>query len=329
MILTLQFTAAVLLDFLFGDPPFLPHPVRGIGLLCELYEKLFRKIVVNKRLAGVFAFVSVLSTTAASVVLLLYCMRQVSPWLETFCAVVLLYTGIAYRDLKVHSMRVFSALESDGDQARAREEIGKIVGRDTSVLDRQGICRACVETVAENMVDGVIAPLFYAFLFGLFASGSALSPVSVAAVGVLIYKSVNTMDSMYGYKNEEYLDFGRFAAKADDFFNLVPARLSGILLVCASWILRLDYKMSYRIFLRDRLEHASPNGGHPEAAVAGALGIQLGGAVVYFGKTVDKPTMGDSSRTIDAGDIIQTNRLMFVGCLLFLFLMFSLTMLLS
>lgn len=325
MIFTVQFMIAVLLDFVFGDPRALPHPVRGIGLFCTFFEKLYRNVCKNLYIAGFLSFFSVWLSVVLPLLLTLFVLHRYSPILEAVFAIVVLYTSIAYRDLRIHSMRVYSALASGEGLEQARKEIGRIVGRDTSELNEQGICRACVETVAENMVDGIVAPMFYALLLSFFTPDAHFLPISMAALGAYCYKAINTMDSMYGYKNESYLEFGRTAAKIDDFVNFIPARISGILLVCAAWILRLDYKQSLRVFIRDRFEHASPNGGHPEAAVAGSLGIQLGGAVSYFGTRIEKPTMGDNLRLITTADILLTNRLMFVGCSLFLVIMLGIT----
>jgi len=192
-----------------------------------------------------------------------------------------------------------------------------IVGRDTTRLDRQGICRAAVETVAENTVDGVTAPLFWGIGFSLLAVPIGTDPIALTAIGALLYKAINTMDSMFGYKNENYLEFGRTAARLDDLANFLPARLTPVFLILAAAIQRLDWRGAIRIYRRDRLGHASPNSGHPEATVAGALGVRLGGPSVYFDTVVDKPWLGDDRRAIDAEDILRANRLMYLGALLF------------
>ena len=330
-IFELQILCALALDLLLGDPRWFPHPVRIIGWFCVRFEAFFRRFSPNKRLAGAATVLAVLAITLTLVAVLFQIAAFISPLLVAGLAVFLLYTSVAARDLIRHSREVFAALQQEGDAGlqAGRQAVGMIVGRDTAALDRAGVIRACVETVAENMVDGVAAPLFYGVLGAIGAPYLAMNPVVLAAFCAMGYKAVNTMDSMFGYKNERYLAFGWAAARLDDAVNFIPARLSGLLLVVASFLLGLDGKNSLRIFLRDRLCHASPNSGHSEAAVAGALRVQLGGASVYFGQTVAKPTMGDRSRELVATDILVTNRLMLVGSalvLMFLLLLRRITL---
>ncbi len=317
MTFTLQFIGALLLDLLFGDPRALPHPVQGIGWLCVKFEQVTRHVFSHEGVAGTVSFILVFVCTLLLPGVILSALHVVAPFAEACVAMMILYTGIACRDLYTHSMQVYNALHKDGNIENARKEVAKIVGRDTRQLDRQGVCRACVETVAENLVDGITAPIFFAILFSFIPMDGFLSTISMAALGAYAYKSINTMDSMYGYKNEQYKTFGSFAARVDDSANFLPARISGLLLIVAAWMLRLDAKGAKRIFLRDRLQHASPNGGHPEAAVAGSLGIQLGGNSFYFGEIVTKATMGESLRPIEPRDIISTNHLMFLTSALF------------
>lgn len=314
-VVELQFLVALLLDLVLGDPRWFPHPVRMIGWLCLRLERIFRSLPGHPRLAGVVTVAAVLGTTLGAVALLLGLANRVAPWAAAAVAVFLLYTSIAARDLIRHSRAVWAALqdESEAGLEAGRQAVAMIVGRDTATLDRVGVIRACVETVAENMVDGVTAPLFYAMLGVMCAPWLGLEPIVLAALGAMGYKAVNTMDSMFGYKNERYLVFGWAAARLDDAVNFLPSRLSGLLLVLAAVVLGLDGKKSLRIFLRDRLNHASPNSGHAEAAVAGALGVQLGGTSSYFGQPVAKPTMGDATRLLTTTDILTTNRLMLAG----------------
>jgi adenosylcobinamide-phosphate synthase len=205
--------------------------------------------------------------------------------------------------------------------------VAKIVGRETAKLNREGVCRATIETVAENMVDGITAPLFYAILASCLAPVFDLSAISCSVVGAFLYKAVNTMDSMIAYKNEKYLKFGRAAARLDDAVNFIPARLSGLCLIVAAFFLKLDYRGAARVFLRDRLQHSSPNAGHTEAAAAGALGVRLGGPSIYFDKTVEKPYMGDSQREPVPADIKKTNRLVIAGAFIFVVLLIGLRIL--
>lgn len=318
-IFELQFLSALALDLLLGDPRWFPHPVRIIGWLCVRFESLFRGLIACKRLAGIMTVLAVFITTLVLVALPLLMAGRVSPLLADGLAIFLLYTSVAARDLIRHSKAVFTALKMDGEAGlqAGRQAVARIVGRDTAALDRAGVIRATVETVAENMVDGVTAPLFFAIIGGCLAPLVGITPIKLAALAALGYKAVNTMDSMFGYKNERYLAFGWAAARLDDACNFIPARLSGLLLAAASFPLGLDWKNSFRIFFRDRLCHASPNSGHSEAAVAGALGVRLGGASIYFGVPVAKPTMGDNTRELTAADILLTNRLMLAGSALF------------
>jgi len=313
MIFTLQFLSALCLDLLIGDPKNIPHPVQGIGWLCTICEQRTRKVFASPAIAGTVSTILVLFSTLLVLGISLMLLHKVSSALESFVAVVLLSTSIACRGLYDHSIRVYRVLTSGEGIETARREVAKIVGRDTAELDKHGVCRACVETVAENLVDGITAPLFFAILASLIPGGELLSQISLALLGAYLYKAINTMDSMYGYKNDRYLQFGRIAARLDDAVNFLPARLSGLALVVAAWLLRMDAGRGLKIFLRDRSNHASPNSGHPEAAVAGILGVQLGGNSSYFGSIVVKPTMGDALRKLEPADIVLTNRLMFAA----------------
>lgn len=317
MYFTILFTIALIFDFLFGDPRIIPHPVRGIGKLCEVFEDVSRKTLGNSFSAGFLSFSLVLSSTLFCVLILLLSLHSISPWAEVPAALYLIYSGVAYRDLQKHSIAVYHALKNPGSLEEARGAIQQIVGRNTENLDEKGIVRACVETVAENLVDGVLSPIFWGILFSLIPVADLLHPLSMAALGVYFYKAINTMDSMYGYKNERYMTFGTFAARVDDLANFIPARLSGVFLIISGMLMGLDWRNGLKILVRDRYAHASPNGGHPEAAVAGILGISLGGPSTYFGIRVEKATLGDSLREIDTDDILKTNRLLLLCSVLF------------
>lgn len=327
MIFSVQLMSAIVLDALIGDPRFYPHPVRIIGAFVSWCERVNRKLFDNLHQAGLVTVILVLLATLATVTSLVLASSHLSPAFGMVVAVLLLYTTIASRDLLRHSTAVYISLSGGETLDRARAEVGKIVGRDTRHLDRNGICNACIETVAENMVDGITAPLFFAILGSIFTPFVPLSAIGCAAVGAFLYKAINTMDSMLGYKNERYLQFGRAAAKLDDIVNYLPARISGLFLIIAAFFLKLDYRRAAKVFFRDRLNHSSPNAGHPEAAVAGALGIRLGGPSYYFDKIVEKPYMGESTRESTYEDIKATNRLVLVGSALFCIFLLGLRML--
>lgn len=303
----LKYAGAALLagyaaDLIFGDPRWLYHPVRLIGNLIALLEKLIRKIMpVSKagELAGGFITV---------VLVLLLC--GIVPWvllhlvfgLNVVAGVILeafmCYQLLAVKSLKDESMKVYDAL-TDSTIEDARKAVSMIVGRDTQNLDQKGVAKAAIETVAENFSDGVIAPMFYMFIGG--------------PVLMYIYKGINTMDSMLGYKNDRYIYFGRCAAKLDDAANFIPSRLAALLLIAAAYIGGFNGKGAVKIFKRDRFNHASPNSAQTESAAAGALDIQLAGNAYYFGKLYEKPTMGDPVKEPEAEDIKRVNKLMYIG----------------
>jgi adenosylcobinamide-phosphate synthase len=274
----------VILDLFLGDPRWLPHPVVYIGRLITALEKVLRSIVRNERAGGVLLLLLTVGATAGAAMAVLEGAYVVSPYAGFTVATLLSYTCLAARSLHRESWLVADAL-GRGDQAEARRYLSYIVGRDTDSLDAAEIWRATVETVAENTSDGVIAPLFFLMLGG---------PV----VG-LVYKAVNTLDSMVGYKNDCYLQFGWASARCDDMANWLPARLTGVLMVVAAPLGALSASGAWRIMRRDGRNHASPNSGIPEAAAAGALGVMLGGTNVYFGTPVAKPTIGDPVKTLD------------------------------
>ena len=302
-------TAGVILDWIFGDPRALPHPVRGMGHLVEAGERWLRKRAWGTdRTKGICLVIFVLCVSVGLPLLILLGAwavegkRGILSWCiqAFFC-----FQLLAARGLYTESQRVGKALAA-GKVEEARKWVSMIVGRDTSRLDEGGIARAAVETVAENASDGVIAPLLYLAVFGI--------------PGGFFFKAVNTMGFMVGYKNQQYLEFGRAAAKLDDFCNLLPARLTGAFLTGTAWFLKrfskkderkmYNEREAWRIFLRDRRKHSSPNSAHGEAACAGALGLKLGGDSWYFGKLVHKPWIGDERRAIEAEDIRRAGKLM-------------------
>ncbi|NTV14746.1 MAG: cobalamin biosynthesis protein CobD [Desulfobulbaceae bacterium] len=294
MRLVVQIILALGLDALLGDPRWLPHPVRLVGRLAAWFERLWRRLLKNERRAGIATLILVLLVTGIVGGLLLWGAGKIHPRLGDLVAILMLYTCFAARDLLAHSRRVYEALKAD-DLAEARQRVALLVGRDTAELDQAGVVRACVESVAENSSDGIVAPLFWAVVGG--------------PVGALIYKAISTLDSTFGYKNEQYRHFGWASARLDDLVNYIPARLAGVGLVAAALVCGLDSDRAWRIYRRDCGNHASPNSGHPEAAVAGALGLQLGGVSSYFGQQVAKPTMGDALAEVQPGHILAVNRL--------------------
>lgn len=286
------------LDSMLGDPYTLPHPIRLIGRMIARLEKFMRRALPRREgLAGGLLAVMVLAvSTAVPAALLALCYRlndRLGVAAESICC----YYLLAAKCLRDESMKVYSAI-ARGDVEGARKAVSMIVGRDTDVLDERGIIKAAVETVAENTSDGVTAPLFYIMLGG--------------ALGGFFYKAANTMDSMLGYKNDKYLYFGRLAAKLDDVLNFVPSRLTALLMILSAFLLGFDGRNAYRIWRRDRFNHASPNSAQTEAVCAGALGIMLAGDAYYFGQLYRKKTIGDDLRPIEKEDIRRANMLMYV-----------------
>ena len=290
------------IDLLLGDPHGFPHPVIAIGKLISALEKLLRRIFPatpkGERLAGGILWVLVTSVSAGIPALLLWLCRRLSPWLGLAAESVMCWQILATKSLRTESMKVYHALAA-GDTEGARHAVSMIVGRDTSRLDRAGIARAAVETVAENTSDGVLAPMVFLAIGG-------------APLG-FFYKAVNTMDSMLGYVEPPYRDVGLVPAKMDDVMNYLPARLSALLMLAAGALLGMDGRNGWRIFRRDRHNHASPNSAQTESACAGALGVQLAGPASYFGKRVDKPTIGDPGRPVEPGDITRANRMLYAA----------------
>ena len=297
--------AGAALDLLLGDPRWLYHPVCLIGNLISVLEKLIRKIFPKNRggeLAGGILMVVLVCAFCLEIPrMILGFLYGVCPWagliLETFWC----YQLLAARSLKDESMKVYDRLKN-GTLEEARYAVSMIVGRDTKDLTETGVTKAAVETVAENASDGVIAPMFYMAIGG--------APL------MFLYKGINTMDSMLGYKNDRYLYFGRVAARLDDVANYIPARLSGWLMVAATVFTGMDTRNAAKIYRRDRRNHASPNSAQTEAAMAGALNIQLAGNAYYFGKLYEKPTIGDPNRPVETEDIKRANHLMYAASIL-------------
>ncbi len=294
--------AAYLLDLIFGDPSSFPHPVKGIGWLIKKLEGPFRSILKNERISGTFFACIII----ISIWFITFTITQAAYFFNNYFGVIiwiiLIYTSLSVKDLGVESLVVFSALK-EGNLYKARISLSRIVGRDTANLDEREIIRATVETVAENIVDGIISPLFYAFL-----GGASLA---------MAYKAVNTLDSMIGYKNKRYINFGWAAAKIDDFANFIPARLSVIFLVLASWMSGYNPSKTWNIIIRDAGKNPSPNSGFPEAAIAGALGVRLGGLNYYNSTTVQKAHIGDDINPLNKAHIKEAIKIAYITSVLF------------
>ena len=301
--MTISLVALVMgyiLDLIFGDPYWMPHPVRFIGNLISILEKVIRRFMPKTKrgeyIGGIILTVMVVSISMVIPLVIILMAKSINTYLALTVESFMCYQILATKSLKVESMKVYDELAKN-DLPSARKAVSMIVGRDTKDLTFSGVAKAAVETVAENTSDGIIAPMIFIAIGG-------------APMG-FFYKAINTMDSMVGYKNEKYINFGRFAAKLDDVVNYLPARISAYEMILSSFFLRYDYKNAFKIYKRDRYNHASPNSAQTESVCAGALDIQLAGNAYYFGKLYEKPTIGDNIREINYDDIKKANRLLY------------------
>lgn len=307
MIHLIDLTLAVIIDWIIGDPYWFPHPVIYMGKLIRVLENKGRKICKTNKSLKAFGGLIVLTIAFVSFIipfLILYIVRD-NFWIYHILNTFILWTTLACKSLGNEAKKVYDSLKMD-DIKDARLKLSYIVGRDTNELSEEEIIRADVETVAENASDGIIAPLFYAMIGG--------APLA------MMYKGINTMDSMLGYMNEKFLHIGFFPAKVDDLFNLIPARISGILMCLAAPVVNGSIIKSLKIMIRDRKNHKSPNCAYPEAATAGALKIQIGGINRYFGEIVYKPTIGDKVNELSYTHIFGSIKLMYASEILMILL---------
>lgn len=304
------------IDLIVGDPHSIPHPVIFIGKLISAMEKLARKIfpktVKGENFAGGVLWLVVVAVSTAVPALLLWLCYGISVWLGLAIESVMCWQILATKSLKDESMKVYHALQT-GDIEKSRYAVSMIVGRDTTKLDDKGVARAAVETVAENTSDGIVAPLIFLAIGG-------------APLG-FFYKAVNTMDSMLGYVEMPYKNIGLVPAKMDDVMNFLPARLSALIMLAAGWLLKLDARNGWKIFKRDRFNHASPNSAQTESVCAGLLGLRLAGDAWYHGVLHKKKYIGDAMREIDYEDIPRSCRLLYVTAFLSLILFSGLRLL--
>ena len=287
-----------IMDLVFGDPYWFPHPVRFIGKLISKTEKFIRKHAKSEKSLkywGILMWLVPVVTTAL-VTALIVKIASFNKYVEIFVSAFIIYTTLSTKCLKDEATKIYNVLET-GDIKKSRVQLSYIVGRDTTNLSQSEIIRATVETVAENTVDGTISPMFYGFLFG--------------PVGAMTYKAINTLDSMVGYKNDKYLNLGCVSAKLDDVANFIPARLTAIFMPLGAFLCGMNGINSFKIAIRDRKNHKSPNCAFAEGAAAGAMGVQLGGTNIYFGQEVYKPTIGDKKRELENYDIVRMNKLMY------------------
>lgn len=288
------------LDLLIGDPIWFPHPVRAIGRRITVLEKYLRQTTIPLRLAGAILTITIVGLTYGLVWLICYMAGIFHPYLEKAITILLIFMSLSVRSLAQAAKKVYSPLKADNIN-QARRQLGQIVSRETATLDRNSVIRGTVETVAENTVDGVISPLFYALIGG--------APL------VWAYKAINTLDSMVGYKDKRYLKFGWFSARMDDMANFIPARLSGLIIPLAAFLIGKDSIQSIKTVFADGRKAESPNAGFPEAAFAGALNIQLGGTNIYGGRVSNRPLIGEPLRLREPGNIKEAVQLMYATSL--------------
>ncbi len=301
---------AMVLDFILGDPSIPIHPVRLMGNLILKIENLLYNLKISKRVSGFFGVSISLFTVIILFFILNYLLGFIPFGKEVFSVLVFYFT-IAIKDLAVHGLRIKKALDIN-DIPLARKRAGMILSRDTESLSSEKIIAGTIESMSENSSDSIIAPVFWGLILG--------------PAGALVYRLINTMDAMWGYKNERFIDFGRTAAILDDIVNYIPARLTGILICLASGLIRFDSVKeaknqlitSWQIMIRDHGNTASPNAGYPEAAIAGALGLQLGGQASYFGKIIEKPVIGENKRDPEPQDITKSLKIIVFTVILFI-----------
>lgn len=295
-------TIGFVLDLIIGDPHWMYHPIRFVGNLIMLIEKLLRKIFPDTKggllFAGVLLVILVSGISTGVVFGIVYLAYGINVYVGIAVESILSYFILATKSLKTESMKVYDKIAVH-DLEGGRKAVAMIVGRDTAALDEKGVIKAAVETVAENLSDGVIAPMIF-----LLIGGSVFGT---------FYKSINTMDSMVGYKNDKYIYFGRAAAKLDDVVNYIPARISALMLIIGSAVCKKDYKNAWKIFKRDRYNHLSPNSAQTESVCAGALRIRLAGDAYYFGKLVKKPYIGDDLEPVRVENIREINDMMYTA----------------
>jgi adenosylcobinamide-phosphate synthase len=305
----LDLTIAVLLDWLIGDPLWFPHPIIFIGRFIGYLEKKARKKTKNNKALRIFGLLIVLIVAGVSFIIpyALLKIASVNIIIVHIVNIIIFWTTIASKSLHTEAAKVYTSLKNN-DLKDARVKLSYIVGRDTKDLSENEVIRADVETVAENTADGVIAPLFYAAIGG--------APLA------MMYKAINTMDSMLGYKNEKFFYIGFFPAKIDDIFNFIPARITGLLISISAPVVKGNIIESIKIMIRDRKNHKSPNCAYPEGAAAGAMKVQLGGINTYFGEKVYKPTIGDNIKLLETDNIFKTIKLMYAAEVLFIIILF-------
>ncbi len=295
--------ASFILDLIFGDPPLLfPHPIALIGKLIEKTESIFYE---DNKLNGIIFVIFNVIVVYVSIEVLLKIFFLLNVYINFLLSSILLSFTISLKSLHFETLKVYNALKNNNLNL-ARQELSLLVSRDTNELEEKDIIRSVIETISENFTDGIVAPIFYFAIGGLKLA--------------FIYKVINTLDSMIGYKNERYINFGYFTAKLDDILNFIPARIAGFLTVISAFLLRYDFKNSFRIMLRDKNNTDSPNSGWTESAYAGALKVQLGGPTPYFGVWYDKPFIGDEFENLSLKHIKKSYYLLYLSSILFLIL---------
>ena len=315
--MVIDIVIAALMDLIFGDPEWLPHPVKLIGKLVNLLKRLLlhndsdkKRSKVKETAGGIIILIITSAVTAGLVALILFAAKAVNDILFHILNILILYTSLAGKNMADEALKVVRVLDKEGLD-NGRKQVARIVGRDTSELNSNQVLKAAIESTAENTVDGVLSPVFY-IIVGAF--------IGCPAVLVYIFKAVSTLDSMIGYRNDRYKWFGTASARTDDVLNFIPARLSGFLIPLSALLIGRDHRNSLRIFIRDRKKHESPNSAHSEAAIAGALNIMLGGTSTYSGDVVNHPLIGDPQKVIEPGDVRSAVLIMLVSALILLML---------